>query len=166
MFLVTCCLLSACTSDSITTKSDIDHQVIAAVSLNSDLKSGSTHSQNESLLSEEVLELSKAPGNRASGKYLTAGGHKIVFTANENNGGVHGQGKITGPYYVDLTFRTVCIEVVDNRATYAGEVISVQLSDPEPEAPIIPGSIVYLAVEDNGEGSRSNPDRYHEQVYE
>lgn len=161
-----CCLLSACTSNTITGDrlTSPEPEIVSAISLDDPDFMASPEALID-LGQHEPLLNTRAPGNRANGKYLTIGGHRVIFQANENNAGVQGRGQITGPYYVDLQFRTVCIEVVGNRATYAGEVTRVELSDPDPEVPIVPGSIIYLAVEDNSKESKASPDRYHEEVY-
>ena len=114
---------------------------------------------------DPIAELQRANGHGVNALYTTQGGHRIRLSANENNGGIHGNGRITGPIYVDVQFRTACIEVVDNRATYAGEITSVELGDNPFDFPIERGWYIYFAVEDNGNGKKGRADRYHDEVY-
>ncbi len=165
LMVIVCGILSACTPEAVFQEKNTDAQVMSSVSLNSTVPKFEWDYSVDSDIPEVADMDGRAPGSQASGKYHTLGGHKITFSATELNSGVSGRGQIVGPYYVNVKFRTVCVEVVGNRATYAGEVLEVELSDPDPIVPIIPGSILYLAVEDNGEGDKTNPDRYHEQVY-
>ncbi|MDX1477900.1 MAG: hypothetical protein R3301_09360 [Saprospiraceae bacterium] len=105
------------------------------------------------------------PNSSASGHYLTNGGHTITLMAMENPGGVHGQGHITGPIYLDVELDMACVTVSGNRATVGGEILSVDLGDNPLGLPIEPGWIFYLAVEDNGEGANAASDRHHSFVY-
>ena len=113
---------------------------------------------------ESVVTL-RNPNKAASGHYLTQQGHTVTFSAMENNGGVHGAGRVTGPFFIELRWRTACIEVVGNRATVAGELTYVELGDNPNNYPFSEGWLFYIAVEDNGEGANARPDRYNRQLY-
>ena len=98
-------------------------------------------------------------------RYHTQGQHRVTLFALQGDEGVIGKGRIKGPVYVDVRFDIVCVNEVGDRATVGGEVTYADLGDNPLEIPIEPGWIMYLAIEDNGFGFRSDPDRYHNEVY-
>ena len=72
---------------------------------------------------------------------------------------------MSGPIFADLKFEIACFNHVDNRATIGGRITSLQLADEFSHFPYTTDWIIYFAVEDNGEGDNSDPDRYHAQLY-
>ncbi|MDX1407820.1 MAG: hypothetical protein R3330_06795, partial [Saprospiraceae bacterium] len=125
--------------------------------------------QTAPLLSDQIVDLQKIglrnPNTSASGHYNTNGGHTITLSVMENNGGVHGQGHITGPIYVEVDLDMACVAVDGNRATVGGEITDLDLGDNPLGLPIDIGWFFYLAVEDNGEGANAPADRHHSFVY-
>ena len=105
------------------------------------------------------------PNTIVTGHYSTNGGHTVTFSLIENPGGIHGKGRITGPNYIDVKFDAACIRRVGNRATIGGRITSLVLSDALSHLQIDTDWIIYLALEDNGEGANADPDRYHAQIY-
>ena len=105
------------------------------------------------------------PNTIVKGHYTTRGGHTVTISAIENPSGLHGYGKITGPVYVNMEFSIACLNEVGNRATVGGRISSIELAEEFSYLPIDTDWIIYFAVEDNGEGSNSDPDRYHAQLY-
>ena len=101
------------------------------------------------------------PNAIVKANFLTRGGHRVIISGAKNPGGVHGTGSIKGPFYVDVQFDIVCITQVGNRATVGGQITYADLGENEP-GPVVPGAVMYLAVEDNGEGQKDDADRYND----
>jgi hypothetical protein len=114
--------------------------------------------------SEQSIDF-RNPNTVVTGHYNTRGGHTVTLSAIENHGGIHGKGRITGPVYIDVKFDVDCVTKVGNRATVGGKITSIELGDNPFELDVDIGWILYLAVEDNGEGANAASDRYHTEIY-
>ena len=113
---------------------------------------------------EQTIDL-RNPNTVVTGHYNTRGGHTVTLSAIENHGGVHGKGRITGSVYIDVKFDVDCVTKVGNRATVGGKITSIELGDNPFGLDVDIGWILYLAVEDNGEGANAASDRYHTEIY-
>ena len=155
--------LSGCTYDSGIDKSE---DILACLHKSSlDFGVETTFLEDSTAFDNERNILQRANESYVFGNYLTEGGHRIRVTALNNSGNVNGTGRISGPIYIEVRFRTACVQIVENRATIAGEITYAELGDNPFEFPIERGWYIYLAVEDNGRPTQGRRDRYHDEVY-
>jgi hypothetical protein len=165
------CVMSSCESDTNlapknTGQIEVQDIELFRVSLESlDLQMGPVDFNANKKDASTRITLRSNSNIKTNGHYNTVGGHTITFSAIQNSGGVHGNGHITGPYYIDVDFKSACINKIGNRATIGGEVTSLYLGEEPTNIQLDIGWYIYFAVEDNGEGSNADPDRYHNETY-
>ena len=141
-----------------TTSNPLDHQFQRVdQSLNISRAVGISNANFQPVLLRGSVE-------KANGHFLSAGLHQVSFSAVENAGGTHGQAEMSGPVY-NMHLETYCISVSGNRATIAGIVTQIEDLPENYPTPFDVGYQFYYAVEDNGEGSGSGPERSHGYVY-
>lgn len=88
----------------------------------------------------------------------------LTFSAMQNNGGVHGQSRVTGVSY-DIHMSSECLEVDGNQAVFSGQITQANLVPPGTENILVVGAYLYWFVEDNGEGNNAPSDRYSERIF-
>ena len=92
---------------------------------------------------------------------LDLGSLQMTWSGTENNGGTHGSAVLTqqfGPFNVNVTMETDCVNVIGNEAVYTGRITG---SENDPTGFLFKiGNKVSLKVIDNGQGNNAPADQF------